>query len=134
MAYEWTNGELITAEKLNNTGGKFFIINATIDFNNSNEGGFKEVTFDKTYSQIREAIINNNYVQIIVNDDDYYFCLNLSESNQECNYTTFLSAARVDASTIQQDCIYIDFLEESAYYSLRSLSLDNSSFNNNPVS
>ena len=133
MSYTWTDREIITAEKLNSTSENLFIINATIDFNNSNEGGFKEVTFDKTYSQIKETIINNNCVQIIVNDDDYYFYLNLSESNQECDYATFLSAARIDQYTIQQDCIYIDFLEESAYYSLRSY-INNGSFNNNPVS
>lgn len=124
MSYTWTNGELITAEKLNNTGENLFIINATIDYN-SNEDGFKKVTFDKTYSQMKEAIINNNCVQINVNDDDYYFCLNLSESNQECDYATFLSATRINADTIQQSCIYINFLEESAYYSLQSLSLNN---------
>ena len=81
MSYTWTDGEVITAEKLNSTGENLFIINATINYSEENEGGFNEVTFDKTYSQIKEAIINNNYVQIIVNDDDYYFCLNLSESN-----------------------------------------------------
>ena len=70
MSYTWTDREIITAEKLNSTGENLFIINATIDFNNSNEGGFNEVTFDKTYSQIKEAIINNNCVQIIMNYDD----------------------------------------------------------------
>ena len=69
MSYTWTDREIITAEKLNSTGENLFIINATIDFNNSNEGGFNEVTFDKTYSQIKEAIINNNCVQIIMNYD-----------------------------------------------------------------
>ena len=69
-----------------------------------------------------------------MNDDNYYFRLNLNESNQECDYAIFLSAAKIDQYIIQQDYIYIDFLEESAYYSLRSLSFDNSSSNNNPVS
>ena len=50
MAYEWTNGELITAEKLNETGGGALIVNVLYD-----PELFGTYTLDKTWNEIYNA-------------------------------------------------------------------------------
>ena len=52
MAYTWSTGETITAEKLNNTGGGVLIVNETM--NQSTLTG----TLDKTWKEIHDAYIN----------------------------------------------------------------------------
>lgn len=49
MAYTWTNGELITAEKLNNTGGSTTVVTITYD---QHEG----YSADKTYLELAAVI------------------------------------------------------------------------------
>lgn len=58
MAYTWTTGETITAEKLNNTGGGVLIVNETMD--QSTLTGH----LDKTWKEIHDAYING--VQILL--------------------------------------------------------------------
>lgn len=48
MAYEWTNGELITAEKLNNTGGGGVLIISV-------HGTEIEVVLESTWQEIHDA-------------------------------------------------------------------------------
>ena len=54
MAYTWTDGELITAEKLNETGGGVLIVNA----NEEND----VATLDKTYKEIKASFENGQNV------------------------------------------------------------------------
>lgn len=51
MSYNWQNGELITAEKLNQTGGG---LSDTLIVNVTNNHG--TATFDKTYQEIYDAV------------------------------------------------------------------------------
>lgn len=60
MAYTWTTGETITAEKLNNTGNIFFVNDIVSDLDNSH-------TLDKTFREIADAF--NTMVVVICLDD-----------------------------------------------------------------
>lgn len=51
MAYTWKDGELITAEKLNNTGSGGLVVNTTIEV----QEGRTTVTMDKTWQEIYDA-------------------------------------------------------------------------------
>ena len=52
MAYEWKDGEVITAEKLNSTGGGVLIVTATFDSD-------KELNvMDKTFGELYNAFTN----------------------------------------------------------------------------
>ena len=65
MAYTWTDGELITAEKLNETGGGVLIVNV----NTGESAG----TLDKTWKEIHDAYTNGTTVVVhmaITNVDD----------------------------------------------------------------
>lgn len=62
MAYTWTDGELITAAKLNNTGGG---------------GGFLDITdtegvLDKTWTEIFTALSDGEIPRIISSDGEYF--------------------------------------------------------------
>ena len=63
MAYTWTDGELITAEKLNNTGGGdvggAFIVNLTITEYSAED---YVITADKSFSEVQAAIENGMLV------------------------------------------------------------------------
>jgi len=62
MAYTWTTGETITAEKLNNTGGGVLIVNCNYD-----ESASKS-TLDKTWKEIHDAYINGAKVLLFSAD------------------------------------------------------------------
>ena len=68
MAYTWTDGELITAEKLNNTGGGdvggAFIVNLTITEYSADD---YVITADKSFSEVQAAIENGMLVYAIGN-------------------------------------------------------------------
>lgn len=58
MAYTWTDGELITAEKLNNTGGGVLIVTPTFDSN-------KEIyVMDKTFGELYNAFTNGTTILV----------------------------------------------------------------------
>ena len=61
MAYTWTNGELITADKLNQTGGGDIVF-----------GGAEDSTLDMTWQDIHDAMSAHKLV-IIANDDGNNF-------------------------------------------------------------
>ena len=63
MAYTWTDGELITAEKLNNTGGGVLIVNANYDESTQVD------TLDKTWQEINAAFPNNTVLIKIVDEN-----------------------------------------------------------------
>lgn len=78
MGYTWTDGELITATKLNNTGGGDFLYDI----------GVEDGTLDKTWTEIytahsggkivrivqsAEGYSETQYVVATVNDDGTYF-------------------------------------------------------------
>ena len=71
MAYTWTNGELITAAKLNQTGGGGGVIIATLE-NTAIEYSFNELL----------SYVNNGYLVYLENPDsaDYsrYLLMELS--------------------------------------------------------
>ena len=58
MAYTWTTGETITAEKLNNTGGGVLIVNS--NYNESTETAI----LDKTWQEIYDAVKQKTQVII----------------------------------------------------------------------
>lgn len=68
MGYTWTDGELITATKLNNTGG-----GGTSGLVTDTSG-----TLDKSYNELM-AILNNGTLPYIIyeNATDFYFLLHL---------------------------------------------------------
>lgn len=57
MAYNWQNGELITAEKLNQTGG-VLVVHATFD------SELQTTTLDKTWQEIYDAMRNGIVIGI----------------------------------------------------------------------
>lgn len=69
MSYTWVNGELITAEKLNNTGGGggVFVINAST-------GNDDSPVLDKTVDEIIDAI-QDGLIPIIVYEQEYFYCV-----------------------------------------------------------
>ena len=58
MAYTWTDGELITAEKLNNTGGGVLVVNATT----TTSEGRTVTTLDNTWQEIYDAVMSTGAV------------------------------------------------------------------------
>lgn len=58
MAYTWTDGELITAEKLNNTGGGggVLVVNVNADSSTGN------LVLDKTWVEIQEAVVSHGAI------------------------------------------------------------------------
>ena len=63
MSYNWTNGELITAEKLNATGGGALILTY------HSEGDY--VILNKTWQEIRDAFVGGQNVMLADIDDEY---------------------------------------------------------------
>ena len=59
MGYTWTDGELITATKLNNTGGGFLEVTDT------------EGVLDKTWTEIFTALSDGEIPRIISNGEDF---------------------------------------------------------------
>lgn len=84
MAYTWKDGELITAEKLNNTGGggsggsggNGFCVIKTTDYD-SEEGTFHHI--DKTFEEIQSAFLSGEVPILYVTESStdvervYYF-------------------------------------------------------------
>lgn len=127
MAYTWTNGELITAEKLNATGGSGggydLVIGALYNT------GTYELTLDKTYSEIKTAIQNDNSVIVKFATDeqptDYYLLYLCTAFIESGDSAEFRGVANVNQNSIDQDCIYIDFANNAAYYTLRNYAGNN---------
>ncbi len=75
MAYTWTNGEVITAEKLNNTGSGVgeFVINITGAYDETEE--IIICTADKTYSEVLDAYNNGRHISVYYSGDcfEYYY-------------------------------------------------------------
>lgn len=70
MSYNWQNGELITAEKLNQTGGgsDTFIVHVIADYSESEEE--PSVTVEEPVDDIFNALSNNRDVVAFVRDKD----------------------------------------------------------------
>ena len=62
MGYTWTDGELITATKLNNTGGGCFDV------------GVADGVLDKTWTEILTALSGGDIVRIVENGEDFATC------------------------------------------------------------
>lgn len=60
--YEWRTGELITAEKLNNTGSGVYIVNYIY--------GDSYDYLDKTYAEIKSALLDGKDVYVM-KDESY---------------------------------------------------------------
>lgn len=96
MAYTWTNGELITADKLNNTGGAL-ICEATFDG--------ADYVLDKTVQEIYDALlagmpayIKFQYGQI---DQDYLGTIYLAPIIKIYNYN-YTNVIRICASNMTE--------------------------------
>lgn len=120
MSYTWTNGEVITAEKLNATGGSGggydLVIGAL--YNTSTH----ELTLDKTYSEIKTAIQNDNSIIVKFATDEYptaHYLLYLAYFSEYGDAADFFGVPGVNQHSIDQDYIYIDFANNAAYYTLR---------------
>ena len=61
MGYTWTDGELITATKLNNTGGGCFDISV------------EDGVLDKTWTEILTALTAGKIARIIGSGEDFAF-------------------------------------------------------------
>ena len=66
MSYNWQNGELITAEKLNQTGGGSLRINISMEVN----GNATTYTMDKTWQQIHDTFVNGSDCYGYMQSDD----------------------------------------------------------------
>lgn len=66
MAYTWADGELITAEKLNNTGNEVLIVKFTVD-----ESTFGNFLYDTPYATILNALASGKPVFGVVDGFPY---------------------------------------------------------------
>lgn len=73
MAYTWKDGELITAEKLNNTGGsgELTVVNANLieDWDEDTGTGEIYVDLDMSKDKIEDKLLANNNVVIHFGND-----------------------------------------------------------------
>ncbi len=88
MAYTWTNGEVITAEKLNQTGGGGFFP-VTFNYDSSTES----VTSDKTNAEIYAAYESGMMpIGKLITDGETLFIVNLYlQSVPDEDYCQFIS-------------------------------------------
>ncbi len=71
MSYNWTNGEVITAEKLNSMVVKQTCVYITFNNDESDYG----YTCDKTYNEVRELINNDENVVFAIRNFDNGSCI-----------------------------------------------------------
>lgn len=86
MAYEWKDGEVITAEKLNSTGGGVLIITSTEDDEHQYD------ILDKTFAEIKEAFLSG--INCLVHMDH-----SISSEWYSVSYIDIMD----DSSTVQYD-------------------------------
>ena len=68
MAYTWKDGELITAEKLNNTGNGVLVVN----MNKIEDGDTDTFTLDKTWQEIFDACSTRGVVVKYMTASNYF--------------------------------------------------------------
>ncbi len=82
MSYNWQNGELITAEKLNQTGGGSLRINISMEV----DGDTTTYTMDKTWQQIHDAFVSGSDCYGYMQGDDIIVRYNIEVVSSEYGF------------------------------------------------